>query len=154
MQTPTQYMLRALELAQEAGKKGDVPVGALVVCNGEIVSEAFNEKEASNQPCHHAEILAIERAATKLGRWRLTDCELYVTLEPCLMCAGAIVHARLNRVIFGTRDPKAGAVVSLFNALNDSRLNHRPEVQEGMLANEASQMLSQFFRDRRSQKQS
>jgi tRNA(adenine34) deaminase len=149
MQTPEHYMQRALALALEARNHGDVPVGAVVVCGGEVIAEAFNEKEAANQPCHHAEILAIERAAAKLGRWRLTDCDLYVTLEPCLMCAGAIVQARLNNVIFAARDPKAGAVVSLFNALNDVRLNHRPQVSEGILSSEASQMLKQFFKDRR-----
>jgi tRNA(adenine34) deaminase len=150
MQTPEQYMKKALVLAEKAKDKGDVPVGALIVCAGEVVSEAFNEKEAANQPCHHAEILAIERAAAKLGRWRLTDCDLYVTLEPCLMCAGAIIQARLKNVTFATRDPKAGAVVSLFQTLNDSRLNHRPQVNEGVLADEAAQMLKQFFRERRS----
>lgn len=152
MQTPTQYMLRALALAEKARAQGDVPVGAVVVQNGEIIAEAYNEKEISNQPCHHAEMLAIERAAQKLGRWRLTDCDLYVTLEPCIMCAGAIVHARFAKVFFGTRDPKAGAVVSLYNILSDTRLNHRPEVHEGLLATEASQMLTQFFRERRSQR--
>lgn len=152
MQTPAQYMLRALELAKSAINQGDVPIGAVIVCNGEIVAEAFNEKEAANQPCYHAEMLAIERAARKLGRWRLTDCELFVTLEPCLMCAGGIIHARLKKVTFATRDPKAGAVASLYNALSDTRLNHRPEVDEGPLGPEAAKLLSQFFRERRAQK--
>lgn len=147
--SPEMFMERALELAAGARDNGDVPVGALIVCNGEIVAEAFNEKELAHQPCYHAEILAIHRAAEKLGRWRLTDCDLYVTLEPCLMCAGAIIQARLGTVTFAARDPKAGAVVSLYNTLSDPRLNHRPKVVEGVLAEPASKMLSQFFRDRR-----
>jgi tRNA(adenine34) deaminase len=143
------YMKRALELAQKAAAAGDVPVGALIVRNDEILAEAFNEKEAVKIPSCHAEILAIERAALKLDRWRLIDCDLYVTLEPCLMCAGAIVQARLRSVIYGATDPKGGAVESLYQVLSDGRLNHRPNVIGGVKAEECSQMLSQFFAARR-----
>ncbi len=143
------YMKAAIEMAKRAQEAGDVPVGAVIVRNNEIIAQAFNEKEALNVPTCHAEMLAIERAALKLDRWRLIDCELFVTLEPCVMCAGAIVHARLKRVVFGALDPKAGAVVSLYQILNDERLNHRPEVVSGLLGVECSKLLSDFFKSRR-----
>jgi tRNA(adenine34) deaminase len=146
------FMKLALNLASEAAAAGEVPVGALVVLNGEIIAQAGNTKEAENAPTHHAELKAIEMAAQKLGRWRLSDCEIYVTLEPCSMCAGAIVQARLKRVIFGTRDPKAGAVRSLFELVSDPRLNHRAEITEGILAEECGTILSQFFKKRRAEK--
>ena len=142
-------MNRALELAQEAASVGEVPVGALVVRNGEIVAEARNEKEASNQATHHAEILAIEKASEILGRWRLTDCELYVTLEPCLMCSGAVLQARLGKVFYGASDPKFGAVESLYQTLTDARSNHRCEVTGGIMADESAALLKTFFRERR-----
>lgn len=143
------FMQRALELARHAASVGEVPVGAVVVSEGKIVAEAANQREASLIATHHAEILVIERACQALGRWRLNDCRLYVTLEPCVMCAGAIVHARLEEVVFGARDPKAGAVGSLFNVLADQRMNHRPSVVEGILARECGQILSDFFKERR-----
>lgn len=143
------FMSRALELATKAAEAGDVPVGALIVRNDEILSEAFNEKEALKVPSCHAEILAIERAALKLDRWRLIDCDLYVTLEPCLMCAGAIVQARLRSVIYGAVDPKGGAVESLYQVLSDGRLNHRPQVVSGVRADECSHQLTSFFAARR-----
>lgn len=143
------YMTRALELARKAGEAGDVPIGAVIVRNGEILVEAFNEKEALKVPSCHAEILAIERAALKLDRWRLIDCDLYVTLEPCVMCAGAIVQARLRSVTYGARDPKGGAVESLYQVLSDSRLNHRPIVTGGILESECSEILKNFFAARR-----
>jgi tRNA(adenine34) deaminase len=146
------FMKLALNLASEAAQTGEVPVGALVVLNGEIIAQAGNTKEAENAPTHHAELKAIEAAAQKLGRWRLSDCEIYVTLEPCSMCAGAIVQARLKRVIFGTRDPKAGAIRSLFELVSDPRLNHRAEITEGILAEECGAILSQFFKKRRAEK--
>jgi tRNA(adenine34) deaminase len=144
------WMKRALELAQAAGSRGETPIGAVVVCDGEIVGEAGNHKEKPGDPLGHAEVLAIRQAAEKLGRWRLSGCTLYVTLEPCTMCAGAVVHARLDRVVYGARDPKAGAVHSLYQILADPRLNHSPEVIEGVLADEAGAVLKDFFRALRS----
>ncbi|MEK6556012.1 MAG: tRNA adenosine(34) deaminase TadA [Bdellovibrionota bacterium] len=146
------FMKLALNLASEAALAGEVPVGALIVLNGEIIAQAGNTKEAEKMPTHHAELKAIEAAALKLGRWRLSDCELYVTLEPCSMCAGAIVQARLKRLIFGARDPKAGAVRSLYELVSDPRLNHRAEITEGVLANECGAVLSAFFKKRRLEK--
>jgi tRNA(adenine34) deaminase len=143
------FMKLALEQAAKAAEQGDVPVGAVVVCNGEVVAATCNEKELNKIPTCHAEMIAIERAALKLDRWRLTDCDLYVTLEPCLMCAGAIVQARLRRVVYGARDPKAGAVTSLYQTLADTRLNHRPEVIAGVLETECSEILKRFFALRR-----
>ncbi len=142
-------MRRALELAEAAGLAGEVPIGALVVHGGHIVAEAANERETSGIATHHAEILAIERACRTLGRWRLNDCDLYVTLEPCTMCAGAIVLARFRQVIFGAMDPKAGAVGSLCDVLADPRLNHRPAVTSGVHAEASGKLLSDFFRARR-----
>ncbi len=117
-----EYMNLALNAARQAELQGDVPIGAVIVNESGVVATAFNEKEFGNSALHHAEILAIQRASAQLQRWRLTDCTLYVTLEPCLMCAGAIVSARLRRVVFGCLDPKAGAVESLYQALSDPRL--------------------------------
>lgn len=143
------FMTKALEMAKKAASAGDVPVGALIVRNDEVIVETFNEKEALKVPSCHAEMLAIERAALKLDRWRLIDCDLYVTLEPCLMCAGAIVQARLRSVIYGATDPKGGAVESLYQVLTDGRLNHRPLVVGGVMAHECSEVLSTFFSERR-----
>lgn len=146
---PVDIMNYALDLAKKAGELGDVPVGAVIVRNGEILASAYNEKEALKVPSCHAEILAIERAALKLDRWRLIDCDLYVTLEPCIMCAGAIIQARLRSVTYGAKDTKAGAVESLYKVLSDERLNHRPLVTGGLLEKECSEMLTAFFAERR-----
>lgn len=135
----------ALELAETAGEMGEVPIGAVIVYEGQVIARAFNRKETSPSALHHAEILAISEATQKLGRWRLTGCTLYVTLEPCLMCAGAIVQARLDRVVYGASDPKAGAVESLYQALSDPRLNHRPEILGGVHAEFCSLILKRFF---------
>lgn len=144
------HMQRCLELAQEAASRGEVPVGALIIDDkGQIVSEAVNDRENSKSATAHAELLAIELACNKLQRWRLHNCTLYVTLEPCFMCAGAIVLARIPTVIYGACDPKAGAVHSLANILNDDRLNHRCKIISGVLENESSQLLKQFFKSRR-----
>jgi len=140
------WMRRALALADEAGQKGEIPIGAVVVCDGEIVAEAGNLKEVSGDPLGHAEIIAIRAAAEKLGRWRLTGCTLYVTLEPCTMCAGAIIHSRVDRVVYAAKDPKAGAVESLYKILADERLNHAPKVCTGVLEAEASTQLKEFFK--------
>ena len=139
------WMRKALEQAQKAADQGEVPVGALVVYNNELVSQAFNLRESEKSPTAHAELLAIEEASQKLGRWRLSGCTLYVTLEPCLMCAGAIVNSRIDHVVYGAKDTKAGAVESLYQVLSDERLNHRPQVTSGVLNEESSQGLSYFF---------
>ncbi len=143
------FMTRALELAASAAAAGEVPIGAVVVRDGEIVAEAANERETAAIATHHAEILVIDRACRSLSKWRLNDCELFVTLEPCTMCAGAIVLARFKRVVFGAFDPKAGAVGSLMNVLADERLNHQPEVVSGVLASDCGRILTEFFRARR-----
>ena len=142
-------MKQALELAKQAEKQAEVPVGAVVVQNKRLIASAFNQKEQKKQATGHAEILAIEAASKKLGRWRLDDCVLYVTLEPCIMCAGAIVSARINRLIYSCRDPKAGAIHSLYQITSDTRLNHQVSVTEGLLAEESSQLLKEFFRKKR-----
>ncbi len=143
------YMQKALELAACAADAGEVPVGAVIVCENQIIAEAYNERETRPSALAHAEILALERATAHLGRWRLSGCTLYVTLEPCLMCAGAIIQARVDRVVYGAKDPKAGAVDSLYQVLRDERLNHRPEVTSGVMAEPCGRILSEFFRQRR-----
>ena len=140
------FMELALLQAQHAARLGEVPVGAVVVHEGEVVGSGFNRRETSKDPTAHAELLAMRDAAETLQSWRLVDCTTYVTLEPCPMCAGTMVNARLDRVVFGARDPKAGAVRSLFTLLEDERLNHRVEVVEGVLAEECGEILSEFFR--------
>lgn len=145
----TAFMRRALELAAEAADRGEVPIGAVVVVEGQIVAEAANEKEASAVATHHAEILAVERACQNLGRWRLSGATLYVTLEPCLMCAGALIQARIDRLVYGATDPKAGAVTSLYKVTEDPRLNHRLLVEGGVLAELCGEILSEFFRRKR-----
>jgi tRNA(adenine34) deaminase len=142
-------MRLALDEAAQARRGGDVPVGA-VVLSGDgttVLATAHNEREATGDPTAHAEILAIRRAAAKLGEWRLSDCTLVVTLEPCTMCAGALVQSRVDRVVYGARDEKAGATGSLWDVVRDRRLNHRPEVIEGVLAEECARILTEFFRN-------
>ena len=139
-------MRRALALAEEAAKIGEVPVGAIVVNSaGEVVGAGFNRREADQDPTAHAEILAIRQAAARVGSWRLLDCDLYVTLEPCAMCAGAIVLARLRRLIYGASDPKAGFCGSLGDLVRDERLNHRVERVAGVLNEECGETLRRFF---------
>jgi tRNA(adenine34) deaminase len=139
------FMRRALAAAEEAAGKGEVPVGAVVVLGDEVVAVAHNERETASDPTAHAEILALRRAAAALGSWRLCDAELYVTMEPCPMCAGALVNARIRRLCFGCDDPKAGAVRTLYTLLDDRRLNHRVEVVPGVLAAEGGALLRAFF---------
>ncbi|MHC0432794.1 tRNA adenosine(34) deaminase TadA [Streptomyces sp. O3] len=142
-------MRTALREAARAASAGDVPVGALVLSpSGTVVSTGHNEREATGDPTAHAEVLAIRRAATALGAWRLSDCTLVVTLEPCTMCAGALVQSRVGRLVYGARDEKAGAVGSLWDVVRDRRLNHRPEVIHGVLADVCADQLTRFFRDR------
>jgi tRNA(adenine34) deaminase len=143
------WMREALMAARLAIPAGDVPIGAVVVSEGREISRGYNRKEETHDPLGHAEIFALREAAQKLGRWRLSGCTLYVTLEPCVMCAGAIVHSRVDRVVYATPDPKTGAVDSLYKVLADERLNHAPEVVCGVLQEEASQMLKDFFKSLR-----
>ena len=143
-------MASALDLARRAPEHGDVPVGAVVVtADGLVVGAGANDREGSGDPTAHAEVLALRAAAAALGAWRLTGCTLVVTLEPCTMCAGALVLARVDRVVYGAADPKAGAAGSLWDVVRDRRLNHRPEVVAGVLAAECSAVLRAFFEDRR-----
>jgi tRNA(adenine34) deaminase len=142
-------MRRALAEAEAAAVHGDVPIGAVVVRNGEVIAARHNERELTGDPTAHAEVLALRDAAAVVGHWRLLDCTLYVTLEPCVMCAGALVNARIGRVVYGATDPKAGAVDSLYQVCGDERLNHRPPVVRGVLAEECGRVLKAFFAARR-----
>lgn len=142
-------MDQALELARQAGREGEIPVGAVVVRDGRVIGRGYNRREQSHDPTAHAEILAVREAAAVLGGWRLSGCSLYVTLEPCPMCAGAMVQARLTRLVFGAPDPKGGAVGSLMNLVQDPRLNHRVAVVSGVRAEACGQLLREFFRARR-----
>ena len=143
------FMRLALREAERALEHDDVPVGAVVVHGGEVIGAGRNERELRQDPTAHAEAIAIREAARALGSWRLLETVLYVTLEPCAMCAGAIVLARVPRVVFGTADPKAGAAGSVFDILGEPRLNHRPEVASGLLAAPAADLLRAFFAARR-----
>jgi len=143
------FMRLALREAERAAEHDDVPIGAVVVRDGEVVAAAGNERELRADPTAHAEVLALREAAKRLGGWRLPDSVLYVTLEPCAMCAGAIVLARVPRVVFGATDPKAGAAGSVFDILGEPRLNHRPETASGLLAAESASLLESFFTARR-----
>jgi tRNA(adenine34) deaminase len=143
------FMRLALREAERALEHDDVPIGAVIVHEGEVLAAAPNERELRGDPTAHAEMLVLRAASEKLGGWRLLDTVLYVTLEPCAMCAGAIVLGRVPRVVFGTTDPKAGAVGSVFDILNEPRINHRPEVAGGLLADEAADLLRAFFAARR-----
>lgn len=143
------FMRAALKEALAAYEKGEVPVGAVVVDNGRIIGRGHNLREMLNDPTAHAEMLALTAAAEARGEWRLEGCSLYVTLEPCPMCAGAIVNARVKRVVYGASDPKAGACGTLYNLVQDARLNHRAELQSGVLGEEAGELLKSFFREAR-----
>ena len=143
------FMRLALVEAERAREHGDVPIGALLVRAGEVVAVGANERELRQDPTAHAEILALREAARAAGRWRVLNATLYVTLEPCAMCAGAIVLARVPRVVYGASDPKAGAAGSVLDVLSEPRLNHRPEVEGGVLGQECGELLSEFFASRR-----
>ena len=147
--TDDDAMRLALDQAAVAASHADVPIGAVVVRGGEVIAARHNERELTGDPTAHAEILAIRDAARVVRHWRLFDCTLYVTLEPCVMCAGALVNARIGRVVFAASDPKAGAVHSLYQVCGDLRLNHRPPVSAGLRAEEAGALLRAFFADRR-----
>jgi tRNA(adenine34) deaminase len=143
------FMGLALDLAREAGAAGEVPVGALVVLSGEVVGRGSNQPIGRHDPTAHAEIMALREAATRLGNYRLPGSTLYVTLEPCAMCAGAIMHARIDRVVFGARDPKTGAAGSVIDLFAESRLNHHTALTGGVLAEQCGSLLSGFFAARR-----
>ncbi|MFM1751323.1 MAG: hypothetical protein RL119_285 [Actinomycetota bacterium] len=142
-------MQLALEQARAALEHDDVPVGAVVICGDRVVAARHNERELRQDPTAHAEVLALRDAAEALGRWRLDDCTLVVTLEPCVMCAGALLNARIGALVYGAADLKGGATASLYNVCSDPRLNHNPPVTHGVLAAESAQLLEQFFASRR-----
>ena len=142
-------MQLAIEQARIAYENGDVPIGAVIVHNGRIIGKAYNQREQLQDPTAHAEIIALTQAAAALQNWHLNGCTIYVTLEPCPMCAGALVLARMDRLVYGCDDPKAGACKSLYNIVQDDRLNHRLEVTCGVLAEQCGQLLQEFFAKRR-----
>jgi len=143
------FMRLAMELAESAQRRGDVPVGAVVVIDGEVVAVGFNQKEANHDPTAHAELVALRQAAAHRGGWRLTGATLYVTKEPCVMCAAACVAARIEKIVYACPDPKGGGAGSVMNIVADDRLNHRVAVEKGVLEEEAAAMLRAFFRKRR-----
>ena len=147
--TAQHFMAEALDLAREAAEAGEVPVGAVIVRDGKMIGRAGNRTEAQKDPPAHAEMLAIRQALEAVGGWRLTGCDMYVTLEPCAMCAGAIVHARIRNLYIGTEDPKTGACGSVLDITGDTRLNHQPHVERGILREECSDLLKCFFRQLR-----
>ena len=146
MKKDKQFMAQAIELSRRAAQLGEVPVGAVVVHRGQVIASGFNRREAWQDPTAHAELIALRRAAEVLGSWRLNECALFVSLEPCCMCAGTIVNARVGRVVFGALDAKAGAVRSVYAMLEDPRLNHSPKVARCM-AEEAKVVITEFFAD-------
>ena len=148
--THEEAMRIALEEAKLAAAKGDVPVGAVVLRDGEVIARRHNEREASNDPTAHAEVLALRDASALLGSWRLSDCTLVVTLEPCVMCAGATQSARIGRLVYGAVNFEAGATASLYNVMSDPRLGHNPPVEHGVLADESAALLKEFFTSKRS----
>lgn len=143
------FMEEALRAAQRALEAGEVPVGAVVVCEGSVIAKGWNRNLTGNDPTAHAEIVALREAGAVVGNHRLGDCELFATIEPCAMCAGALIHARIPRLVYGADDPKAGAVRSVLQVLNHPQLNHRMEVQGGVLAGRCAELLQSFFRERR-----
>jgi tRNA(adenine34) deaminase len=147
------YMKKAIEQAKKAEAIGEVPIGAVIVKDGDVIASAHNLREVEQRAVAHAELLAIDEACKVLKTWRLTGCNLYVTLEPCPMCAGAIVLSRIDRVVFGARDPKGGCAGSILNILQEEKFNHQTEIAEGVLADECGNMLSRFFRNLRKRKQ-
>lgn len=144
-------MEEALREAQRALEAGEVPVGAVVICDGNVVGRGWNRMIKNNDPTAHAEVIALREAGETLGNYRLGQCELFATIEPCAMCAGALVHARIKRLVYGADDPKAGAVHSVISVVNHPQLNHKMEVLRGVLAGRCAEMLQMFFRERRDQ---
>ncbi|MCF6139619.1 tRNA adenosine(34) deaminase TadA [Pseudalkalibacillus berkeleyi] len=150
--TDETYMKKAIEIAEQASALGEVPIGAIIVKDHEIIASGYNLRETEQRAVAHAEILAIDEACKNLGTWRLSGCTLYVTLEPCSMCAGALVLSRVDRVVYGASDPKGGCAGTLMNLLDEPRFNHQAVVTSGVLADECGQMLSDFFRSLRTRK--
>lgn len=148
-QIDEKYMRLALKEAQKAAQIDEVPVGAIIVCDGKVIARAFNKREINNDPLGHAELIAIKKASKKLKAWRMSDCEIYVTVEPCPMCAGAIMWSRFKRVIYGTADPKGGATGEVFNLFDQKIVNHRPLITGGVLAAECKKIIQDFFRKKR-----
>lgn len=144
-----QYMKKAIDQAFIAEENGDVPIGAVIVHSDKIIAKAYNQREQLTDPTAHAEIIALTQASEYLGTWRLHGCTVYVTVEPCTMCAGALVLARIDRLVFGCEEPKTGACGSLYNIVQDERLNHRIETTKGVLKDDCGSMLSEFFRKKR-----
>ena len=149
--TDDHFMKRALELAQQAANRGEVPVGAVVVRNGEIIGQGHNQPIASHDPTAHAEIMAMRDASKNLSNYRLTGCDIYVTIEPCTMCVGAMVHARIRQIFFGASEPRAGALTSQLQLMEDGRFNHSILWEGGILADQCARVLRDFFRQKRSQ---
>ena len=149
MTADEQYIRNAIDLARDAAKRNEVPIGAVIVREGSIIAAGTNRTVRDQDPTAHAEVLAIREASSKLDRWRLDDCTLYVTIEPCAMCAGAIVLSRIKRVVFGAWDDKAGMAGSVGDLLRHPRLNHRPEVRGGVLADDCAELVENFFRAQR-----
>ncbi|MBP8605131.1 MAG: tRNA adenosine(34) deaminase TadA [Phycisphaerae bacterium] len=149
LQSDQRYMRMAIDQAYIAEENGDVPIGCVIVYQNRVIAKGYNQRELLSDPTAHAEIIALTQAADYIGSWRLTGCTIYVTLEPCPMCAGALVLGRLDRLVYGTDDPKTGAVKSLYNIVQDPRLNHRLEVTSGILQEECQKQLQAFFQRRR-----
>ena len=152
MEEKEYYMRQALKEAEKAYKKLEIPVGAIIVKDGKIIARAHNQKETKTDTTKHAEIVAIQKASKKLNSWRLLDCEMYVTLEPCAMCAGAMINARIKKVCIGTMDEKTGAAGSVLNLFEDYKFNHKVEVEKGILKQECEEILKKFFRELRKMK--
>lgn len=148
------WMARALEMAEKAKYLGEIPVGAVITLDNRLISEAHNEKEQNSDATAHAEILVIQRASKELGRWRLKDCTMYVTLEPCLMCLGAVISARLDRLVYGALDKKAGAIESTYKLSETTHFNHYPKLTSGVLAQKSGVIIKQFFQELRARKDS
>ena len=146
------FMKQALKEAEKAYKKLEVPVGAVIVKDGKIIARGYNQKETKKDTTKHAEIIAIQKASKKLGSWRLIDCEMYVTLEPCSMCAGAIINSRIKKIYIGTKDEKTGAVGSVLNLLEDYKFNHKVEIESGIMQKKCEKILKDFFKELRKSK--
>ena len=149
MKTPEFYMKKAIKQAYKAGEQGEVPIGAVIVLDGKVIASAYNKRNTSKDATSHAEVLAIKKACKKVGDWRLDGAEMYVTLEPCPMCAGAIINARLKKVYFGAYERKSGAVMSNYRILFSGSLNHKAEAEGGVLEEECSSLLKKFFKEKR-----
>jgi len=152
MEDDIKYMKMALAEARKAYQRAEVPIGAVVICDDKVVGRGFNLREQTQDPTSHAEMIALREAAKNEASWRLENCQLYVTLEPCPMCAGAILQSRIKRLVYGASDPKAGAVRSLYQLLDDERFNHQVEVKAGVMEEESAQLLKDFFRELRQRK--